>query len=111
MCLENHCFCLELLLAIDHTYRTNVFSPCCPVLFTKALPATVEAFKSTVLILVFPAKFTLSFPFVFHTLGGFRHIYWDTTTNGIDNESAKMSSIGIFAASGVLSYALASYSF
>ena len=59
----------------------------------EALPAFVEAFKSAAPILVFPTKLALSFPFVFHTLGGFRHIYWDKTTAGIDNESAKTSSL------------------
>jgi succinate dehydrogenase (ubiquinone) cytochrome b560 subunit len=48
---------------------------------------------------------------VFHTLGGFRHIYWDKTTAGIDNESAKTSSLALFAASGLGAAALASYTF
>jgi succinate dehydrogenase (ubiquinone) cytochrome b560 subunit len=77
----------------------------------EALPAFVEAFKSTAPILVFPTKLALSFPFVFHTLGGFRHIYWDKTTAGIDNESAKTSSLALFAASGLGAAALASYTF
>ena len=34
-----------------------------------------------------------------------------TLTNGIDNESARMSSIALFVASGGLTAALASYSF
>ena len=61
--------------------------------------------------MVFPTKLLLSFPFVFHTLGGFRHIYWDKTTAGIDNESAKTSSLALFAASGLGAAALASYTF
>ena len=77
----------------------------------EALPAFVEAFKSAAPILVFPTKLALSFPFVFHTLGGFRHIYWDKTTAGIDNESAKTSSLALFAASGLGAAALASYTF
>ena len=77
----------------------------------EALPVFVELFKSTLPILVFPTKLVLSFPFVYHTLGGFRHIYWDKTTNGIDNQSAKQSSLALFAASGVGAAALAGYSF
>ena len=56
----------------------------------EALPAFVEAYKSTVPMLVYPTKLALAFPFVFHTLGGFRHIVWDKTTSGIDNESARV---------------------
>lgn len=67
--------------------------------------------EATVPFLVFPTKMLFTFPFVYHTLGGFRHIYWDKTTNGIDNESARMSSIALFVASGGLTAALASYSF
>ena len=52
----------------------------------EALPAFVEAYKSTVPMLVYPTKLALAFPFVFHTLGGFRHIVWDKTTSGIDND-------------------------
>lgn len=77
----------------------------------EALPAFVEAYKSTVPILVYPTKLALAFPFVFHTLGGFRHIVWDKTTSGIDNESARASSLALFAASGVGAAALAGYAF
>ena len=56
-----------------------------------------------------PVKFALSFPFVFHTLGGFRHLVWDSTTKGIDNESANASSLAIFGVSAAASAALAAY--
>lgn len=73
---------------------------------------TYDPFReATVPFLVYPTKLLFTFPFVYHTLGGFRHIYWDKTTNGIDNESAKMSSLGLFAASGILTASLASYAF
>ena len=53
----------------------------CAVGGPEALPAFIEGFKSTVPFLVFPAKALVGFPFVYHTLGGFRHIVWDKTTN------------------------------
>lgn len=62
-------------------------------------------------LLVYPTKLLLSFPFVYHTLGGFRHIYWDKTTEGIDNENARLSSIVLFVVSGGLTASLASYTF
>ncbi len=77
----------------------------------EALPAFVEAYKTYVPILVYPTKLALAFPFVFHTLGGLRHIYWDKTTEGIDNQSAKASSLALFAASGLGAAALAGYTF
>jgi len=70
---------------------------------------TIEMFKAHAPFAVMPAKFALSFPFVFHTLGGFRHLVWDTTTKGIDNESANTSSLVIFSASAAASAALAAY--
>jgi succinate dehydrogenase (ubiquinone) cytochrome b560 subunit len=76
----------------------------------EAVPATMEAFKAAAPFAVVPAKFALSFPFVFHTLGGFRHLFWDATTRGIDNESANTSSLAMFGVSAVASAALAAYS-
>ena len=55
----------------------------------EALPAFIEGYKATVPFLVFPTKMLFTFPFVFHTLGGFRHIYWDKTTNGAGREETR----------------------
>jgi succinate dehydrogenase (ubiquinone) cytochrome b560 subunit len=77
----------------------------------EALPAFIEAYKTTAPILVFPTKMAISFPFVYHTLGGFRHIYWDKTAKGIDNASGKTSSLALFAVSGVGAALLAGYTF
>ena len=68
----------------------------------ETLPAFVEGFNSWLPFMVYPTKLAFGFPFVYHTLGGFRHLYWDKTTEGIDNQSAKASSIALFAASGVI---------
>lgn len=43
------------------------------------LPAVVELVKSAGPAVVLPLKFAISFPLVYHTLGGFRHMYWDYT--------------------------------
>jgi len=75
----------------------------------EAVPMTIEMFKAHAPFAVMPTKFALSFPFVFHTLGGFRHLVWDATTKGIDNESANTSSLVIFSASAAASAALAAY--
>jgi succinate dehydrogenase (ubiquinone) cytochrome b560 subunit len=75
----------------------------------EAVPMTMEMFKANAPLAVVPVKFALSFPFVFHTLGGFRHLVWDATTKGIDNESAKTSSMAMFGVSAAASAALAAY--
>ena len=63
------------------------------------------------MVYVYPTKLAFGFPFVYHTLGGFRHLYWDKTTEGIDNQSAKASSIALFAAYGGISAMIAGRGF
>ena len=62
----------------------------------EAVPETVELFKSQFPLLVFPAKAMLSFPFVYHGVAGLRHVIWDMSVFGIDNENAKKSSMFVF---------------
>ena len=62
----------------------------------EAVPMTIEMFKAHAPFAVMPAKFALSFPFVSATLGGFRHLVWDTTTKGIDNEEREHELFGDF---------------
>merc|ERR1712176_388775 len=58
----------------------------------------IDSFKQSFPMLVPPLKFALSFPFVFHTLSGFRHLYWDFTCKGISNPGAAASSKFLFGA-------------
>jgi len=76
----------------------------------EAVPETVELFKSQFSMLVFPAKAMLSFPFVYHGVAGLRHVIWDMSVFGIDNENAKKSSMFVFASSIVGAAAMASTS-
>jgi succinate dehydrogenase (ubiquinone) cytochrome b560 subunit len=76
----------------------------------EAVPETVELFKSQFPLLVFPAKAMLSFPFVYHGVAGLRHVIWDMSVFGIDNENAKKSSMFVFASSIVGAAAMASTS-
>jgi len=76
----------------------------------EAVPHGVEALKSVAPALAPTVKFALSFPFVFHFLGGARHLVWDTTLRGINNKSARASSIALFGVSAVVAAALAAYS-
>ena len=59
------------------------------------LPYAIEAFKSGAPVLVPLAKAVVSFPFIFHTLGGVRHLVWDKTARGLDLASVKTSSYAI----------------
>ena len=76
----------------------------------ETVPETVELFKSQFPLLVFPAKAMLSFPFVYHGVAGLRHVIWDMSVFGIDNENAKKSSMFVFASSIVGAAAMASTS-
>tara|TARA_X000000368_G_C22747354_1_gene586749 strand:- start:16 stop:399 length:384 start_codon:yes stop_codon:yes gene_type:complete len=77
----------------------------------EAVPETVEMFKTQFPMLVFPVKAALSFPFVYHGVAGMRHLVWDMSAFGIDNENAKKSSMFVFASSVVGAAAMASSSF
>ena len=77
----------------------------------EAVPETVEMFKTQFPMLVFPVKAALSFPFVYHGVAGMRHLVWDMSVFGIDNENAKKSSMFVFASSVVGAAAMASSSF
>ena len=77
----------------------------------EAVPETVELFKTQFPLLVFPAKAMLSFPFVYHGVAGLRHLIWDMSVFGIDNENARKSSMFVFASSIAGAAAMASTSF
>jgi len=46
------------------------------------VPTMVMAYKSAFPMLVVPTKAVVAFPFVYHTLGGLRHLYWDYSKLG-----------------------------
>ena len=48
-----------------------------------------------------PIKFGLSFPIIFHTLSGVRHLFWDITLKGINNKDGQLYSQLLFATSFV----------
>lgn len=59
------------------------------------LGAAIETFKQSYPLLVFPAKFAISFPLTYHTLGGLRHLYWDRYRYG--NQADKSSPLEVAA--------------
>mmetsp|Transcript_39912 Transcript_39912/g.55488 ORF Transcript_39912/g.55488 Transcript_39912/m.55488 type:complete len:196 (+) Transcript_39912:90-677(+) len=68
------------------------------VAMTGDVHATIEYLKTIPLLL--PAfKFTLSFPLVYHTLGGFRHLWWDYTAKNFSNKEMEMSAYLLFGSS------------
>lgn len=50
------------------------------------LATAVASFTSTYPLLVFPAKFAVAFPLLYHYLGGLRHLYWDHYSFGNQSE-------------------------
>jgi succinate dehydrogenase (ubiquinone) cytochrome b560 subunit len=59
------------------------------VALTGDLPGALAAFKANYPILVFPTKLVISFPLVYHYLGGMRHFVWDLYKIG--NQADKTS--------------------
>jgi succinate dehydrogenase (ubiquinone) cytochrome b560 subunit len=53
------------------------------------------------------AKFTVAFPFVYHYLGGVRHIAWDRTPDMLTTESVEKSSYLLLGSAMVVSGGLA----
>jgi succinate dehydrogenase (ubiquinone) cytochrome b560 subunit len=82
------------------------------------LVAAINAFKSNYPLLVFPAKFAVSFPLVYHYLAGVRHLYWDHYHYGnmtdkaspLELEKVTSSSKALLYSGAALSAVLALYS-
>ncbi|KAH9255625.1 succinate dehydrogenase, cytochrome b556 subunit [Batrachochytrium salamandrivorans] len=53
------------------------------------------------------AKFAVSFPLVFHTFGGIRHLYWEIYPDGLHQDTQKQASIILVGTSSVVSIAAA----
>jgi succinate dehydrogenase (ubiquinone) cytochrome b560 subunit len=54
------------------------------------------------------AKFAVSFPLIYHYLGGVRHVIWDRLPEvWLENEFVEKSSYALFAVSGLSSVAIA----
>lgn len=53
------------------------------------------------------AKFAVSFPLVYHYLGGIRHLMWDRMPEMLENAKVEQSSYVLVGASATISVALA----
>lgn len=53
------------------------------------------------------AKFAVAFPFVYHYLGGLRHIAWDRNPELLTNEQVEKSSYQLLGAAALVSTGLA----
>jgi succinate dehydrogenase (ubiquinone) cytochrome b560 subunit len=60
--------------------------------------------------LVPAAKFAVAWPLTYHWLGNIRHIVWDMTVKGFNNQTMLHTSYGIYAITTALSAAIAIYS-
>lgn len=59
------------------------------VALTGDLPGALASFKANYPLLVYPTKLVISFPLVYHYLGGMRHFVWDLYKIG--NQADKTS--------------------
>mmetsp|Transcript_19126 Transcript_19126/g.49096 ORF Transcript_19126/g.49096 Transcript_19126/m.49096 type:complete len:223 (+) Transcript_19126:155-823(+) len=79
------------------------------------VPSLIEAYKAAFPLLVLPTKAVVAFPFVYHTLGGLRHLYWDYSklgnnadkTSPLDMNVVPMSSKILIGASVVATLGVA----
>lgn len=55
----------------------------------------------------FVAKFGVSFPLVFHYIGGLRHMFWDRSPEMLENEKVEQSSYQLFAIATAVSTGIA----
>ena len=69
--------------------------------------ALIEAFKALGPVAVLPAKVGVTFPVLFHLLGGVRHLVWDSSKIGnqvgasmLDRAAVEQSSYFLFGVSG-----------
>lgn len=73
---------------------------CCLVGDPYNLPLWIDSFKSVPLMLPV-VKMIVSFPFVYHTVSGVRHMYWDKTASGLELDSVRSSTYLVIGASVV----------
>lgn len=81
--------CLDLLLPWRPCCVRAGFAAAGYIALTGDLPGALAAFKANYPLLVFPTKFCISFPLVYHYLGGARHFLWDL--HKIGNQADKTS--------------------
>lgn len=60
--------------------------------------------------LVPAVKFAVAWPLMYHWLGNIRHIVWDKTVKGFNNQTMLHTSYGIYAMTTMISAAIAIYS-
>lgn len=85
------------------------------VALTGDLPGALASFKANYPILMFPTKLIITFPLVYHYLGGMRHFVWDLYKIGNQAEKTSLletprveeSSKILLGASAALSFVLA----
>jgi succinate dehydrogenase (ubiquinone) cytochrome b560 subunit len=68
--------------ASPHVTPAAGFTAASYVALTGDLPGALLALKTNYPLLLFPAKFAISFPIIYHFLGGMRHFVWDLSKIG-----------------------------
>mmetsp|Transcript_4166 Transcript_4166/g.11739 ORF Transcript_4166/g.11739 Transcript_4166/m.11739 type:complete len:217 (+) Transcript_4166:76-726(+) len=79
------------------------------------VPTLLEMYKTAFPLLVIPTKAVVAFPFVYHTIGGLRHMYWDQAklgnnadkTSPLDLKQVASSSVALLGASAVVTLGVA----
>ena len=93
-----------------HTTAAPGFTLAGYIALTGDLPGALAAFKANHPVLAVPAKLLISWPLVYHYLGGVRHFVWDLhkignnadKTSLLEKDRVEQSSKILFATSAVL---------
>jgi len=69
--------------------------------------AIMQTLGDSGLLIAAPAKFSVAFPLVYHSLGALRHFVWDYFPDRfLNNVDVPKSSIALFGSAGVISLGL-----
>jgi len=80
-------------------------------LFDCNIPAALDSFKVAAPALVPILKFCVAAPLTYHTLGGYRQLYHDFTSKGINNEFQDKSSLAMLGGAAFVGLAAMFYSY
>eukprot|EP01125_Pyxidicula_operculata_P006808 TRINITY_DN2338_c0_g1_i1.p1 TRINITY_DN2338_c0_g1~~TRINITY_DN2338_c0_g1_i1.p1 ORF type:complete len:179 (-),score=28.56 TRINITY_DN2338_c0_g1_i1:38-574(-) len=73
-----------------------------PIIISPAFALTLVGFIKSIPFLLPLAKWCIAFPLAYHTANGFRHMYWETSSNGLESMEQVEQSSKIVAGTSLL---------
>ncbi len=72
--------------------------------------ASIQSLHTSMPLMIPVAKTLIAFPLTYHYIAGLRHLYWDSTAEGLDLKSVDASSKVVVASSVLVTLGLVAYS-